>query len=428
MTNLELAEMTRRDRVQEEYPRIAAAAVGDDWSEELLEGLLPEASFGAFAGRWIDQQDGGKLKLALVRSHPGHDESRQRSQAVIDALVAASRIAETDVEFVDAIFTADDLHKVNREFAAEYLEGTAIDRQTVGMSASMNPVENRVDLYVEPDWLEIARKFAAQYPAKLVEVVEVPKGFLTITSDTAPRDDWGAGNWHAGAGINIDDGNGYIGNCAWGATAQTSSYVYVITAAHCLGSAYASNSLGATGWYNSSKPLSGRRGVIDSTRSDWIASPNTGYVYVYHGVRGDLARLSISHTSNVTDYDCYLKNETICGQSIFDRSLTTETEIGDTVCVALYDRGYVCAAINSNDAPISGYDYLRAMNTNSGNHSMGGDSGAGVHEGLAMTGIVKGYTGWWGYDTYMTHAYYVETSGYLAATGGICGSTGLCDN
>ncbi len=55
MTDAELAEMDRRARVQREFPAIAAAAVGADWSEELVEGLDPDGTFGAFAGRWIDQ-------------------------------------------------------------------------------------------------------------------------------------------------------------------------------------------------------------------------------------------------------------------------------------------------------------------------------------------------------------------------------------
>lgn len=427
MTNAESSEMDRRDRIQREFPDIAGAAVGDDWSEELVEGLDPTGTFGAFAGRWIDQQDGGRLVVALVPTHSDYAAAKRRAEAQVSALVSDDRLDSDDVRFVDAQFTADDLYRVNKEFSEQYLTEGVHDRTMIGLSASMNPVENRVDLYVEPGWVSAAQTFAAKYTEGLVEIVEVPDGFLSVTDTVDPEDDWGAGNWHSGAKFDVYDGDlDWQGACSWGATARTTSYVYAVTAAHCLG--YSSNSLGTTGFWNDWVSNNTARGFRTWGGDDWIVGPNDhAYVYVYHGVRGDLARMNISVPGNVNDYECYLENFAICGQRITRRELTTETEIGDTKCVALASRGYVCATLNSNDAPISGYDYLRGIDTNSGNHSQDGDSGAGVHESTLMTGIVKGHTGWWGYDTYFTHAYYIETSGYLAASK-VCGTSGICDN
>jgi hypothetical protein len=45
MFDAEYEEALRRDIVQQELPMIAAAVVGDDWSEELLEDLAPGKSF-----------------------------------------------------------------------------------------------------------------------------------------------------------------------------------------------------------------------------------------------------------------------------------------------------------------------------------------------------------------------------------------------
>jgi hypothetical protein len=426
MTDEEYAEMSRRDRVQREFPLVAGAAVGDDWSEELLEGLDPNGSFGAFAGRWIDQQNGGRLVVALVPEHPEYASAIRRAEEARDELVQLGKLEMTDVVFIDAEFSADDLHRVNREFRELYLTNPAIgDRRSIGMSASMNPVENRVDLYAESAFLRAAGSFAAGYPEGLVEVVEVPDGALRGDDSVDPEDDWGAGNWHAGAKIDIFDGDIYgLGACQWGATARTTSYVYVVTAAHCLG--YDDNDLGVTSWWNDYVSNDDARGIRTYGGDDWIVDPNDHtYVVVYHGVYGDLARLSVSETQNVDDYDCYLEDSTLCGQEIWRREYTYETEIGDTKCVALASRGWICATVNSNDAPISGYDNLRGIDTNSGNHSQDGDSGAGVYEDTLMMGIVKGHTGWWGYDTYMTHAYYIL---YSTGASAICGTSGVCNN
>lgn len=429
LSDAEYAELDRRVTVQRELPSLAAAAVGDDWSEELVEGLAPEKSFGAFAGRWIDQMDGGRLIVALVPSHPDYQVARQRVQGVADSLVVAGKLASSDVEIRDVTFTADNLHKVNQSFGEQFLAPGAKDEPL--MSASMNPVANRVDLYSSPEWVDVATRFAAEYPKGLVNVIVRPEAELKGRDHGAsylPGQDWGAGNWHAGAKIGIKNGLGQTpAVCGWGATARTSTFVYVITAAHCLGYG---NGTGQVSWWNQDVGASTRRGVRTWGGGDTIADANgTGFVLVYHGSRGDLARLSITHPNNANDYECYLENYTICGQRISRRETTTETEIGDVKCMSYTNTEiFECGTINSNDAVWVGYDFLRQVNLGASDQTGPGDSGGGWFEASLMTGIHKGDKAAPNYDAVFTHAYYVETSGYLGTTGGICGTSGICNN
>ncbi len=426
MSDAEYAEMDRRHQIQKELPAIAAAAVGPDWSEELVEGLAPERSFGAFAGRWIDQQNGGRLVVALVPSHPDYAVSIQRASDTRNTIVGEGRLASDDVRFVDVAFTADQIYQVNSDFGALYLTDDSA-RRDVGMSASMNPVENRVDLYFESDWTVQAQRFARGYPSGLVKLVPVADDALQGIDAVLPASDWGEGEWHSGAWVEIRDGNdSVIGTCLWGATARTTSRVYLVTAAHCAG--YSFNNVNQQSWFNSSVSNAVKRGVQTYLGDDVISNQYAStFVLIYHGVRGDLARLEISPASNAGDYDCMIESSQTCGQHIVRRELTTETEIGDTKCITMKTRGYVCGTLNSNDVQLSGYDWLRSINTGSSNHAQGGDSGGGIYEATLMTGILKGHFGWPTYDTYFTHAYYIETSGYLAATK-VCGTTTICNN
>lgn len=426
LSDQEYAELDRRVRIQKELPDIAAAAVGDAWSEELLEGLAAKDSFGAFGGRWIDQQNGGRLTIALSTEHPDYLIARSRVEAAVSDLVADQKLRQDDVAIVDVIFTADDLQRVNREFSHSFLERT--DRDSIGMSASMNPVENRVDLYTTPEWEVEAYDFASGFEAGLVNVIVRERDEWSGRPSTLPAADWGAGNWHAGARITIFNGSQTaLFGCGWGATGRTASYVYVITAAHCLG--FPSNGSGQYSWWNNEVASSDRRGVRSSGGGDIIASSVAhNFVLIYNGVRGDLARLAITHASNANDYDCYLESYTICGRHITRRELTTETDIGDVRCMSYATTAiYSCGTINSNDAAWVGKDYLRQVNLGSSNHADDGDSGGGWKTASLMTGIHLGDKACPNCDAVFTHAYYIEKSGYLALTS-VCGTSTICNN
>lgn len=430
LTDAEHVELLRRDEIQKEYPSIAAAAVGDDWSEELLEDLAPDGSLGAFAGRWIDQLNAGKLVVALAPDHPDFEAAQRRVLDERDRLVSDGKLEPTDVEIVEVKFTGDDLHRVNREFGEIYVDGDEKLRMLVRMSASINEQENRVDLYAEPLYLEQAKRFASQYPDGLVRVVAVAAGEYEFTDDVDPNSDWGAGKWHAGARIRVTNGSGSTqASCMWGASARTTSYAYVVTAAHCLGSAYDTNSLGTVAFWNGSHGSSSRRGVRAYAVNDVFSDPNgTSFVVAYHGSRGDIARIMITNFGMVDDLDCFLEDMDQCSHELVRRELTTETEVGDVKCAPMAsDNAYRCTTLYSNDAFVWGYDWLRQMNTNNTTKSQGGDSGTGWIESTLLTGITKGHGSGPLNDTYFTHAYYVENSSYLGPTT-ICGASGVCGN
>lgn len=194
LSDAELAEMDRRQELARWYPELAAAAVGDDWSEELVEGLDPDGTFGAYAGHWIDPDNGDRLVLALVETHPDYDGALARVEARLQQLVAVGKLAATDVVLRSARYTADELYAVDAAFNDMYLTPAAAN--VVVMSASINPIDNRVDLYTSPDWRGSAERFAAGYPADLVQIVEVPESDLRPEYQATPRTDWGYGAAH----------------------------------------------------------------------------------------------------------------------------------------------------------------------------------------------------------------------------------------
>lgn len=431
MTDAELAEMERRNRIGQLFPQVAAAAVGDDWSEELIEGLDPRGSFGAFGGHWIDQMNGGRLVVALVPTHHMYAATRARVAALVEGLMRDGQLVSTDVIVVDVPFTADDLHRVNRDFNHKYIYSVD-DPAAIGMSASRNEVENRVDLYTEAAFLAQAFEFASGYPDGLVEVIPVLNGALNADTDVCsptnchPKDDWGPGNWHSGAAIDVLNGNFVsVGGCMWGATVRTTSSVYMVTAAHCLG--YGQGT-GVIGFYNVNITNANRRGTQTWGGDDIIAHPDQGYVAAYHGVYGDYARLQVTVPGNVDNYDCRLENWDLCGATVARREKTYESVVGDVKCVYFGFRNqYVCNPLVSNDAGISGYDNMRSINTDSNDHSLDGDSGAGWIESVLWNGVNHGNMPWPEYNTVYTHAYYVEVSG-LGGPTTTCGESGVCDN
>lgn len=435
LTPAEHAELLRRNETQKQLPKLAEAAVGSDWSEELVEGLAPDKTFGAFAGRWIDQLDGGRLVVALVESHPAYESAIARIDAERTRLVNESVLMNEDVRIETVTFTADQLYAVNRAFGEKYLDDPSM-RRSAHMSASINEVHNRVDVYAEENWAREAKEFASAYPAGLVELTIVSDGALDFSSDLNPSGDWGAGNWHAGAKMQMLSGTGNLGTCTWGASARTASYTYLVTVAHCLGYDsvrdidYDDNSIGTVSFWNDSLSSTSRRGARAlGASSDVFTTPNAHtYVVAYHGTRGDLARLMVSNYSLVNDLNCYLENLNLCGRDIARRETTTETEVGDVKCAVMpSDVAYRCTTLYSNDAIYWGYDFIRQMNTTNETKSQGGDSGTGWKESTLLSGITRGHGPGPLNDTYFTHAYYIEASSYLDAIA-VCGTTGACSN
>jgi hypothetical protein len=135
-------------------------------------------TFGAFAGRWVDQEDGGRLVIALRSSHPDYTDARARVLEQSELLVSEGRLDEGDLRIVEVEFGADDVYEVNATFARRYLEAPEVEPLSVRMSVSVNLETNTADLYAEPAWLDEAEAFAEEFPAGLVRIVPVEEGSL----------------------------------------------------------------------------------------------------------------------------------------------------------------------------------------------------------------------------------------------------------
>ncbi|MEM9131499.1 MAG: hypothetical protein AAGE88_04105 [Actinomycetota bacterium] len=172
----------RRARVQAVQFEILAAAMGGELSEELIEGLAPETDTGALGGWWID--DDGRLVLGLVEGDAGLTAATAGVGERVEELVTEGRLgAADDVRIVEVVFGLDEIHAVNADFAARYLDDAAGPGGPAALSVSVNLKDNRADLYAEPDWMDDARGFADGYPDGLVTVIPVERGGLGTTAD-----------------------------------------------------------------------------------------------------------------------------------------------------------------------------------------------------------------------------------------------------
>ena len=426
LSDEEVTEVDRRMMIQQNFAEVAASAVGDDWSEELVEGLDPKGSFGPVAGYWTDQGDGGRFQIAFVKEDQRSDQAREAVGQKVAELVSQGKLTRPgDVRIRDAEFSLDQIYAVNTDFAAEYID-SHLDPAGVGMTVSINVKENRADLYAEPRWQAEAQEFASRFPKGLVNIVNAEAGGLRDRAELDPRDDWGFGKWHAGAAIRVRHGDGsQEGGCTWGASSKTNTFTYVVTAAHCLGDGpYEDVNTGRVGFWNSSKAAAEQIGVRSFAGGDNIADWSNGFVRYYQGPRGDIATISTDHHGVNADYSCYLEDFIWCDRHITGRALTGNTIVGNDYYAALGSTEmYLHFELLTNDAPITGRDYLRQLDSNGA--TQGGDSGSGWKFAGTLHGIHRS-SGTNSGDAVFTHAYYVENSSYLGRT--ICGSGGNCDN
>ena len=82
LSDEELAELNRRDATEVARAPVAAAVMNTGLSEEDAGrlALKNEEWMGeSYAGSWIDQQDGGRIKVA-IRTGDGFEEARARAE------------------------------------------------------------------------------------------------------------------------------------------------------------------------------------------------------------------------------------------------------------------------------------------------------------------------------------------------------------
>lgn len=420
LTDDEFAELERRGRISQELSRIKVAFVGTGLSEEDLHedpALTPQDVWGsAFAGSWIDQHEGGRLRIAVVGGSKDATAATLRASGVVDDLVRGGSLSVTDFELVPAEFSYADLVSAQEQWVDGATKIGALS-DARGFASDIDLQANQLVVFYGSDsQLEYAEEFVRSMPDGMVRIGGQGPTVREI-SNPASNHDWP----HAGLVLHVEkqDSTSPV-TCTWGLTARTSSYVYAITAAHC--SPYRSevdNPPSYWEWENytiSTQSGGYRHDAYHGTRD----VSEDGYTFGRHWQSGDIMRIMITEW-HMDDYDCYHSGSD-CGTQIVRRELTSETEVNETKCASLPQTSpyYICSTLTSNNYQIGNRTWIRRTNHNL--NDAGGDSGAGLKESTLATGILGAELDDDG-GALWTHAYYVENT--LGVT--ICGTSGVCN-
>ncbi|MCP4964198.1 MAG: hypothetical protein GY926_03085 [bacterium] len=409
LTDSEFLEMERRAAIESELEPIAAAVQDTGLTEEdaYEEGLSNEDWMGIdFGGSWIDQMDGGKLRVA-IRTGPGFAAAQTRATSVVDDLIGAGRIAASDVELVPVVYSLAELTDVADAFFdgphAKYVEGFAY---------TPSVMDNALVIDAEPDVQKAAEEFAKGYPTGMVVVRPVPKGgttFYEIGNPASPHDDP-----HAGVAIDlVEYGGGESHACTWGFTARQNDVLNAIVASHCL-----------PGHDGQSGAYYGLLLASDVRATGQILS---GYstTYGYYGERGDIGKAAITRPYNMDDPNCY-HADLDCNSRILRRMYTSETSVGTTMCASMRTANdWHCGVIITNNwsGTVNGVHrkWMRQINYAGAD----GDSGSGWRP-FQRTSADKamGIASFSNYanSILVTHMYYGETKLNVIT----CGTSGVC--
>ena len=406
LTGLELAELNRRDRIETARPPITAAVMNTGLTEEdaYEDGLSNVEWMGPdFAGSWIDQMDGGKIKIA-VKVGPGFESARGRATAVLNALVADGLVTETDVEFIAAQYSLAEI----TDAADAFFDGPH-GESLYGFFYVPDFSRNALVIHAEPQVYDVAVEFASQYPEGMIIVESAPEGSTSPDTVAAPASNHSSP--HAGVKIDLyrtSDGL-WGGGCTWGFTARTTNFIYAISAYHC----HPDYQTGVFKHGNTSDV----RVVVGGQQVS-----NAGFSFSYNGERGEITRAQILSLSTTDDNNCY-HADADCNASIVRRELTGETGVGETKCSSMRTTNdYKCGTVLSNDWRGTAEGIQRRWIRQINFHNQDGDSGSGWKESTLATAITNWRLNWPMNDTLATHMYYVETK--LGVT--TCGTSGAC--
>lgn len=235
LSDAELAELDRRGRISQQLTPITEAFVGTGLSEEDQwenPDLTNQEVWGyAFAGSWIDQVDGGRLRLAVFTDSVEADASTSRALAVADALVARGGLAADDFEVVAARYSYADLLDAQAGWVAGAKEAGVL-YDSPGFSSAIELKTNELVVYYGSNSQRAyAEKFVKSMPEGMVRIGGSGVTAVDRSSDPQANHSWP----HAGLVFHLDkyDSTAYTTTCTWGLTARTTSYVYAITAVHC---------------------------------------------------------------------------------------------------------------------------------------------------------------------------------------------------
>lgn len=219
----EWQEFRRREGVGASIVEVLRLLTGRayDEAEERLEGGVDgtpgqRLSTGdLLSGVWLDQMDGGRLKVAVT-------DASAVNMGQLARLVPGGR---SSIEVIEQDLSADELHALKQGVRADLVE--AGEESSVGYAYTDTGVKVRICPTRADQALE---RFRAPDPEN---IVIGPVENLEIAG--------GPGTAHSGSGIvagldieGTSDWREEPYDCTWGLNGHTSGYLYLVTAGHCL--------------------------------------------------------------------------------------------------------------------------------------------------------------------------------------------------
>ena len=341
MTEAEAQEFERRQEVGDRIPTVASE-VGR--GEESAEGDEPEHSDN-FAGTWQDQNNGGKIVVAVVDASE-IDEER------VEELAGG----EENIEIVEVEHSWDDVEG----YRDAILE--AIEEENAAATVYINAgPEGRT--------IEITAPQPETLPESILKIA--PDEILTVTEGELPFEDSEPNETHAE--VNQQPGLLIFFNrnstCTWGANAHSKYQTYLITAGHC------GDFDNFRGWNNNEEIYQ---------NNSFHLTPGPRYIYSIDINGWDMKRVSTPQA----DSNCYHADSN-CARFIRYRARHNSWEPGsDLVCASLgRTNSYECGVVLEENyrgpatGECSGSRYLRYdIDTSPG------DSGSGLIGPVAARG------------------------------------------
>lgn len=379
------AEVLRRNRLagkSAEMKELFAGSPGGDESNV----VHPKR----WAGAMLDHLDGGRLKVAIVNP----------TAAEKAAIESHTPRGADDVEIISAKYSLNELRHY-QDVIGDQIDIALADFVAAGGEISGSPAgtsieveENRilveitgavgVDLSMIPD---DAYKLQVKEMASVVTAGEWVNNSYYSKSQSYQQ---------PGLRMSVRDDDDYsnVAYCTWGFNGHTSSYLYMITAGHCVhdipGGAYSS---GTSGWVESFQPGTSNIRLTDPNSS--YGDPYAGYAvwrgWGHDSTKTDSARIEVG---DYADSNCYWSTSD-CAKTITKRqSLNRQDDaVGDYVGFSAsaenkYKTGYVTKYGDKwINIGLFGFVHIEEMEW-VGATVIGGDSGGGVVSGSMAIGIV----------------------------------------
>jgi hypothetical protein len=362
-TDAELAEKERREAVNDAMDEVEALFV--DPSATLPGGVDAEVAYiDAFGGIRQDHEDGGKVKLHLVE---GFDPS-----ADIHSLMPS----DSDIEIIYQTIGYNAL-QTHLELMFDRL--ASISATALG-GIELSDSGPTILLNLDAEFEDAIPEVIAGVPDELVRVQIAEDVVSDISNPGLPHS---ASLQKPGLAIHVD-GNATSQGCTWGVNANTSSYYYGVTAAHCFRKAFAGTpAIGPSsfaGWINSSSyTLEIYQEEDPGASGISLTAGDTYVVYNWQDER-DGGRFETTYA----DDNCYHNILDSCWQ-IIRRATLDSVDIGDGSCASLGFTGiYRCGDVENDSYNLvrSGVEYTRLLQVDF--ISGGGDSGAGLIDGSSL--------------------------------------------